>query len=195
MILKFCSLCARCFLPAAAWLRRFDAWLCWVQQAWAEHKKQHKKEPDDWLYCTQKGRGRSKALPDFSWTGDLRPDKIGPKRSVPAGIPKPDYAKTGNPDSELRSRQQHSGAQTAVSSGPASNGASPVSWLNPHRTALFSSGNQQTCYLALSAGACKLCFTVVQTLDALHLPTDTDYVAWVCGCERWSRPVCASTIA
>lgn len=44
----------------------------------------------------------------FPWTGKLRPEKIGPTRHVPEGIPLPDYARSSIPFSEQESRQQHS---------------------------------------------------------------------------------------
>ena len=59
---------------------------------------------------TDRGAGRAFALPSFSWTGGLRPEKVGPRREVPAGIPRPDYAESGIPSSELASRQQKSAA-------------------------------------------------------------------------------------
>jgi methionyl aminopeptidase len=29
-----------------------------------------------WLYCTDRGMGRAEKMPNFKWTGDLRPAKI-----------------------------------------------------------------------------------------------------------------------
>lgn len=51
-------------------------------------------------------QGRSDAMPTFSWTGSLRPDLVGPRRSVPASIPKPDWAVGGIPREEMDSPQQ-----------------------------------------------------------------------------------------
>jgi hypothetical protein len=53
-----------------------------VQAAWAEHKKVHTPGPDAWLYCIKRGKGRSMVMPDFNWTGSLRPGKISPARPV-----------------------------------------------------------------------------------------------------------------
>lgn len=51
-----------------------------LQQAWAEHKKVHQKPAaDSWLFITKRGRARSKAMPAFSWTGELRPDRVSPR--------------------------------------------------------------------------------------------------------------------
>ena len=51
--------------------------------SWAEHKKLHKPSAvDGWHYCTRRGQGRSLNMPDFKWTGDLRPARIGPMRPV-----------------------------------------------------------------------------------------------------------------
>lgn len=62
-----------------------------------------------WAYATNKGAGRSFLAPAaFPWTGKLRPEKIGPTRKVPEGIPLPDYATSSIPFSERESKQQHS---------------------------------------------------------------------------------------
>jgi hypothetical protein len=53
-----------------------------IQAAWAEHKKVHTPAPDAWLYCTKGGKGRSMVMPDFKWTGSLRPWKVSPARPV-----------------------------------------------------------------------------------------------------------------
>ena len=53
-----------------------------VQQAWPEHKRAHKPGPESWLFCTQRGRARSTTMPDFRWTGSLRPTPIAPRRPV-----------------------------------------------------------------------------------------------------------------
>ncbi len=52
------------------------------QAAWGEHKKVHQPAPDAWLYCIKRGRGRSLVMPEFDWTGPLRPGKISPMREV-----------------------------------------------------------------------------------------------------------------
>jgi hypothetical protein len=48
-------------------------------------------------------------MPDYSWTGQLRPYPISPHREVPASIPRPDYAdhSTGYPAGEVESKQQN----------------------------------------------------------------------------------------
>lgn len=50
--------------------------------SWAEHKKLHKPSIEGWHYCTRRGQGRALNMPDFKWTGDLRPARIGPMRHV-----------------------------------------------------------------------------------------------------------------
>jgi methionyl aminopeptidase len=76
--------------------------------SWTEHKKLHKPSAiEGWHYCTRRGQGRSLNMPDFKWTGDLRPARIGPMRPIPDHIPKPDYYLTGYPAKEMESRQQH----------------------------------------------------------------------------------------
>jgi methionyl aminopeptidase len=51
--------------------------------SWAEHKKLHKPSTSEgWHYCTRRGQGRSLNIPEFKWTGDLRPARIGPMRHV-----------------------------------------------------------------------------------------------------------------
>ncbi len=34
---------------------------------------------DAWLFVTKRGRARSKAMPSFGWTGELRPDRVSPR--------------------------------------------------------------------------------------------------------------------
>lgn len=53
-----------------------------IQASWADHKRQHRAGTDGWHYATRRGAGRSLTMPDFKWTGDLRPDRIGPMRPV-----------------------------------------------------------------------------------------------------------------
>jgi methionyl aminopeptidase len=51
--------------------------------SWTVHKKVHKPSAlDGWHYCTRRGQGRALNQPDFKWTGDLRPARIGPMRTV-----------------------------------------------------------------------------------------------------------------
>lgn len=53
-----------------------------LQADWAAHKKLHKPSLDGWHYCTRRGEGRSLNMPEFKWTGTLRPHRIGPMREV-----------------------------------------------------------------------------------------------------------------
>jgi len=77
--------------------------------AWGEHKKCHKQKNDDeWQYACERGGGRVKSMPNWSWTGTLRPYPIGKMRTVPAGVECPDWAKTGYPLEESQSRFQQS---------------------------------------------------------------------------------------
>eukprot|EP01023_Acetabularia_acetabulum_P023141 TRINITY_DN22713_c1_g1_i1.p1 TRINITY_DN22713_c1_g1~~TRINITY_DN22713_c1_g1_i1.p1 ORF type:complete len:388 (-),score=59.70 TRINITY_DN22713_c1_g1_i1:697-1860(-) len=77
------------------------------QQSWQKHKKLHKVSSDSWMYVSNRGKGRENLPPKFQWTGDLRPDRVGPRQVVPQNIPLPDYALTGIPHSEVQSRQQN----------------------------------------------------------------------------------------
>jgi methionyl aminopeptidase len=45
--------------------------------------------------------------PAFAYTGKLRPHFVTPRRTVPDHIPKPDYWKTGIPQSERTSKARH----------------------------------------------------------------------------------------
>ncbi|KAG1666784.1 hypothetical protein FOA52_004620 [Chlamydomonas sp. UWO 241] len=77
--------------------------------AWSEHKSCHKPPQDAWLYCTKRGKSRSAQMPEFAWTGPLRPSPISPMRPIPAHIKKPDYyVLDGYPEEEQESRQQSS---------------------------------------------------------------------------------------
>ncbi len=53
-----------------------------AQQAWGAHKSVHKAGAGEWAFCTRRGRSRSANMPDFDWTGPLRPFKISPRRQV-----------------------------------------------------------------------------------------------------------------
>jgi len=76
--------------------------------SWTEHKRLHKPSATEgWHYCTHRGVGRSLVMPEFKWTGNLRPWRISPMRPIPEHIPKPDYYLTGFPKAEVESRQQH----------------------------------------------------------------------------------------
>jgi hypothetical protein len=72
-------LCACPFLPHTA------HWCVLLQLAWPDHKSVHKQASAAaaaWLYCTKRGKGRSATMPNFDWTGPLRPAPIGPSRQV-----------------------------------------------------------------------------------------------------------------
>lgn len=108
--------CARCSEPASLQCPKcielclpkqqsvFCSQTCF-KEAWKEHKKAHK---EAWLYCTNKGKDRSNAMPAYAWTGALRPERIAPRRQVPEHIPRPDYAARGIPVEEIESKQQTS---------------------------------------------------------------------------------------
>lgn len=110
--------CARCNQPAVLQcpkcveqrLPKADSAFCsqdCFKASWAEHKRVHVKAArQDWLFCTKRGRGRSKSIPSFEWTGDLRPYPISPTRQVPSGIPRPDWSDDGQPKEEPASRMQ-----------------------------------------------------------------------------------------
>jgi hypothetical protein len=61
----------------------------------------------EWLYCTHRGKSRSKKRPIYQWTGKLRPQPVSPYRPVPDHIPRPDYAITGWPAEEMESKLQN----------------------------------------------------------------------------------------
>ncbi|GLI61587.1 hypothetical protein VaNZ11_004004 [Volvox africanus] len=102
-----CPTCVRLGLPKDSCV--FCSQACF-KLAWPEHKKMHFPPADAWLYCIKRGKARSDVLPDFDWTGPLRPHRISPQREVPDHIPKPDYFKDGFPYKENESRQQQIGA-------------------------------------------------------------------------------------
>mmetsp|Transcript_9873 Transcript_9873/g.29842 ORF Transcript_9873/g.29842 Transcript_9873/m.29842 type:complete len:386 (-) Transcript_9873:1247-2404(-) len=75
--------------------------------AWSEHKSVHKPPVDAWLYCMKRGKSRAAVMPEYAWTGQLRPAPIAPMRPIPDSIPKPDYYyKDGYPAEEQASRAQ-----------------------------------------------------------------------------------------
>lgn len=55
-------------------------------------------------------------MPPFNWTGSLRPTMVSPRREVPAGIARPDYAETGIPTAEIESKQQSISAPATTAS-------------------------------------------------------------------------------
>lgn len=68
-------------------------------------------------------QGRTSTMPSFNWTGDLRPERVGPRRPVPSSIPKPDWATGGIPYEEMDSPQQSLGTLQTPSSTRASSHA------------------------------------------------------------------------
>ena len=50
-------------------------------------------------------------MPDFNWTGALRPHRISPARPIPEMLRKPDYYYNadGYPTEEMSSKQQNTG--------------------------------------------------------------------------------------
>ncbi|XP_071931398.1 methionine aminopeptidase 1A isoform X2 [Coffea arabica] len=91
--------------------------------SWGSHKSIHLKakllelspgnEQDatspasSWLYCLKKGQARTLKMPNFDWTGTLRPYPISKKREVPAHVEQPDWASDGIPKVEPNSDLQH----------------------------------------------------------------------------------------
>lgn len=54
----------------------------------------------------QGGTKRSKDLPDFTYTGKLRPSRVTATSAIPVGLQPPDYAQTSWPEEEQSSRLQ-----------------------------------------------------------------------------------------
>ena len=89
--------CVRCEQPASLQCprclefgleREFSAFCsqeCF-KAGWTEHKQVHKPGITGWHYCTRRGEGRALMMPDFKWTGTLRPNRIGPYRPVSSRI-------------------------------------------------------------------------------------------------------------
>lgn len=73
---------------------------------WSDHKELHKPTANAYMFVLQNGRARSVHMPPWNWTGELRPHRVAPQRSVPDDIEKPDWAVTGYPAEEIASRQQ-----------------------------------------------------------------------------------------
>jgi methionyl aminopeptidase len=83
---------------------------------WAMKPKSTPEAPTketQWLYCTDRGMGRAEKMPNFKWTGDLRPAKISHDEryfrgmlAVPENVVRTDYAETSYPRSEAESRLQ-----------------------------------------------------------------------------------------
>jgi len=109
-----CPKCLSLGLPPA--VSSFCTQECFKNN-WASHKAIHKlakassKENSDeladgWGYAIDRGSRRTATMPACPYPGALRPAHVGPTRSVPANVVKPDYALTGIPVSEEESRQQ-----------------------------------------------------------------------------------------
>ena len=43
--------------------------------AWGDHKKVHKPSLDAWMFVMESGRARQMNMPEFPWTGSLRPHR------------------------------------------------------------------------------------------------------------------------
>eukprot|EP00892_Ulva_mutabilis_P010010 jgi/Ulvmu1/7381/UM036_0041.1 len=82
----------------------FCAQACF-KASWSEHKKVHKSSQVP-MFVLDSGKSRCPDMPQWAWTGSLRPAKVMPARQVPQGIPLPDWASTGVPMEEMRSNQQ-----------------------------------------------------------------------------------------
>lgn len=87
-----CPTCQKMLLPAA----RFCDQECFKKN-WAFHKVVHE---------VAKQQAEFKP-PSFQWTGRLRPHYVSPQLSSPPEIPRPDYAITGQPLSELALKQSN----------------------------------------------------------------------------------------
>ncbi|CAL1411862.1 unnamed protein product [Linum trigynum] len=115
-----CPKCVELKLPREA--ASFCTQDCF-KASWSTHKSVHLKAklssigtgtddvksnlPEGWLYCLRKGQGRTSKLPQFDWTGALRPYPISPKRAIPAHVEQPDWALDGTPKIEPNSDLQH----------------------------------------------------------------------------------------
>lgn len=77
-----------------------------------KHTPENPNKDEPWLWCLSRGRSRSDKEPPFNYGGDLRPWPImTPRnqlhlRTVPPEVPRPDYAETADPVSEVESKQQ-----------------------------------------------------------------------------------------
>lgn len=82
----------------------------WAMQL--KHGPENPNPSEPWLFCLRRGRSRSETMPSFEWGGELRPAPIMTPRNelhlreVPAHVPRPDYAETANPVSEVESKLQ-----------------------------------------------------------------------------------------
>ncbi|CAI0560486.1 unnamed protein product [Linum tenue] len=117
---EMCPKCVELKLPREA--ASFCTQDCF-KASWSTHKSVHLKAklssigtgtddvksnlPEGWLYCLRKGQGRTSKLPQFDWTGALRPYPISPKRAIPAHVEQPDWALDGTPKIEPNSDLQH----------------------------------------------------------------------------------------
>ena len=55
-------------------------------------------------FVQSSSQGRSNLMPQFKWTGELRPYRVGPRRHIPEAIPGPDWQFSGLPIEEQRSK-------------------------------------------------------------------------------------------
>lgn len=74
------------------------------KESWNEHKKIHKSAREAAKIENSK-EAAFNPWPGYKFSGELRPWPQSPKRTVPDHIQKPDYAETGVPLSEIKSKQ------------------------------------------------------------------------------------------
>lgn len=78
-----------------------------------KHTPENPNPSEPWLWCVDRGRGRSDKMPPFNYAGKLRPAPIMTPRNVlhlrdvPEGIVRPEYAETGDAVEEAESKSQH----------------------------------------------------------------------------------------
>ena len=102
-----CPTCKELGLPGGS----FCSQECF-KGSWPEHKMIHAKFKELMAAAAAataasatRGAARvPKSFEGYSFTGKLRPGAVSPRMAVPAGIPKPDYADTGLPASEMALR-------------------------------------------------------------------------------------------
>eukprot|EP01062_Namystynia_karyoxenos_P015518 TRINITY_DN15623_c0_g2_i1.p2 TRINITY_DN15623_c0_g2~~TRINITY_DN15623_c0_g2_i1.p2 ORF type:complete len:454 (+),score=123.78 TRINITY_DN15623_c0_g2_i1:62-1363(+) len=93
-----CPTCVKLGLPATYFCEQE----CF-QKSWKAHKKKHKEAPEASISTMS-----PESMMMFAFTGKLRPAKITPMRTLPAAIPRPDYAThpEGHSLSEQRDQSQ-----------------------------------------------------------------------------------------
>lgn len=109
-----CPTCAKLGLP--------DSYFCsqaHFKAFWAVHKLKH--SPDalrSALLAAARGPPPSESLDErfagYRYTGGVRKGALSPMRAVPAHIPRPDYAETGDPAEEYATRRDPPEVKTAA---------------------------------------------------------------------------------